>query len=114
MRTFSCRGTNVSDGTIWGHTEVYVEKIPTRRVWVVSTVNNDPSKRQVLVEVPWADAFKSFPHAPDYAVAVATCQSSDQALTEEEEDELLNPAEPATTPAVHTVVSLADFRARRK
>jgi hypothetical protein len=101
--------------TIWGHTEVHVEKVVEARKWIVSTVNNDPSKRQVLVEVPWTDAFKSFPHAPDYAVAVATCQADEStALTEDEEEmlELLDTATPDVV--VSKVVSLADFRARRR
>lgn len=55
---------------IWGHEKVLVEKDPKNKVWRVYTV-----QRALLVEIPWADAYKEFPHAPDYASAVATCQA---------------------------------------
>lgn len=48
-----------------------------------------PGGRQVLVTVPWLDAFKSFKHAPDYSEAIATCQAHERtALTYDEEDQV--------------------------
>lgn len=113
----------MSESTIWGHTEVHIEKVPTLKKWIVSTVHNDPSKRQVLVQVPWVDAFKSFPYAPDYAVAVATCQASDEALTAEEEALVHGQTQPVSDAKADkdlrargkgSVLSLADFRNRKK
>ena len=109
------------DATIWGHTEVHIEKVPARRVWIVSTAHLDPKQRQPLCEVPWADAFRTFPHNPNYTVAVATCQSDESTALTEEEEELVH-AQPLgdssedVTPVEGPtkVLSLADFRARRK
>lgn len=75
---------------IWGHVEVYVEKHVEKREWRVYTPK---VPRQLLVTIPWADAFRGITHqqAPDYAEAISTCMSSRvTALTEEEELSVMN------------------------
>ena len=72
--------------SIWGHSEVYVEKSAETRTWLVYTAREP---RQLLCEVRWADAFRNLNRAqyPDYLTALATCQLSDvTALTPAEEE----------------------------
>lgn len=72
---------------IWGHETVRVEKDVEKREWRVLTAK---APHQLLVTVPWTDAFRTFKHAPDYSEAIATCQSHENtALTEKEEREVL-------------------------
>lgn len=109
--------------TIWGHSSVHVTKNPENREWVVSTPN---PPHQHLVTIPWTDAFKVFKHAPDYSAAIASCQSHpDTALTRAEERAARREIEtPTSTPTqtqtptepvpVSNVVSLKDFKRRRK
>jgi len=115
--------------SIWGHDVVVVEKDPTLKQWKIFT-SAPRGKQQHLVTIPWADAYKSFTPAqykqyPDYTEAIATCQAhEDTALTDDEEFQVLREIEnmeKGTTasvipsiPAVDNVVSLADFRKRRK
>jgi len=126
---------------IWGHETVHVEKDVLKREWRVSTAR---PPRQVLVTIPWADAFRVFTPAQeqqyaDYIEAIATCQSHrNTALTRDEEQQVADSltrgtatvAEPPKTPKAHDtkehdtkehdpkanpkVVSLADFRRRRR
>lgn len=117
---------------IWGHDTVHVEKDVHKREWRVSTAR---PPRQVLVTIPWADLFRVFTTAQekqyaDYIEAIATCQShKNTALTKEEEQQVVEslagttsktaptqePQAPATTKKDREkVVSLADFRRRRR
>lgn len=67
--------------TIWGHENVKVEKDAEKRCWHVRTLQGGH-----LCTVPWADAFREIPAAPDYAAAVATCMGHPRtALTPAEE-----------------------------
>lgn len=111
--------------SVWGHETVHVVKDVAKQQWIVST---SKVPRQVLVVIPWADAFKGIQHknAPDYAEALSTCQSSRvTALTEDEESEVRREIEEGTPtdPAIPTrttkgeqenVVSLADFKKRKR
>jgi len=99
---------------IWGHERALVEKDPVAKVWRVMT-----TKQALLVTIPWADAFKEFPHAKDYQEAVLTCQSDpDMRLTSAERAELLrapgaSTPTAATTPAVNNVL-VVDFKRKKR
>lgn len=107
--------------TIWGHTHVHVEKDVVKKEWRVSTAKPPHS---LLVTIPWEDAFKSFPHAPDYSEAVETCQSHpNTALTRSEAKAVrkaMEAAEAAKNPKADqenvdtkNVVSMLDYRRKR-
>ncbi len=117
---------------VWDWSEVHVVKDSQRKVWDVFTPKHP---RQLLVTIPWADAFKGIEHkhAPDYVNALDACRSNDTTdLTMEEEAEVLavlhgaklqaaqvadarpdtkpNPPSPPKT----NVLSLDAFRKRKK
>lgn len=101
--------------SIWGHERVLVEKDRVAKVWRVMT-----TKQALLVTIPWADAFKEFPHAKDYQEAVLTCQSDpDMRLTAAERAEFLRapaaPAAPAAPPTPETTnVLVVDFKRKKR
>jgi hypothetical protein len=99
--------------TIWGHTHVHVEKDVVKKEWRVSTAKPPHS---LLVTIPWADAFKSFTHAPDYSEAIETCQSHPTtALTRSEIKAVKKALEEPKTESVDDkkVVSMSDYRRKR-
>ena len=97
--------------SIWGHDTVQVEKDTKAKVWNVYTAAG-----ALLVTIPWADARKLFLHAPDYAEALATCQSHpDTALTAKEEASVFYSAEEAAAKAAEAAnVISVDFRKKRR
>jgi hypothetical protein len=94
---------------IWGHETVIVEKDVKGRVWHVRTEAN-----ALLTTVPWADAFKTFKYAPDYAEAVATCQSHPLMRLTPEEEALVLYGEPEPEPPLPGNVVPVDFKRRRR
>lgn len=106
--------------TIWGHTHVHVEKDPEKREWRVSTAKEP---HQLLVKIPWSDAFRTFEHAKDYSEAVATCQSHPTtALTRAEARSVRAEMErtsgaidaASSTPSDPKVVSISEYKKRKR
>ena len=94
--------------SIWGHEQVKVEKDVERKCWHVRTMQNGH-----LCTVPWADAFKEFPAAPDYAAAVATCVGHPKtALTPAEERIAYAESLPQDKKAPNVVE--VDFKAKKR
>jgi hypothetical protein len=94
--------------SIWGHEQVKVEKDVERKCWHVRTMQGGH-----LCTVPWADAFKEFPSAPDYAAAVATCVGHPKtALTASEEHKVYADSLPPEKKALNVVE--VDFKAKKR
>ena len=105
--------------TVWGNSEVFVEKDVEGRQWIVST---SKTPRQHLVTIPWADAFRGIDHrnAPDYVEALEACRATEATdLTPLEEEETIAAVEAEANPApvpnrVRNVLSLDAFRRKRR
>lgn len=115
--------------SVWGNEVVHIVKDVEAKTWEVFTAKHP---RQLLVTIPWADAFKNIEHkhAPDFYEALAACRSSERTdLTIEEEEAVLDAIEvakrapgersvvvesPATSSAHKNVVSLDAFRKKKR
>lgn len=113
--------------SIWGHDIVHIEKDLDAQEWRVFTPR-PPHK--LLVRIPWADAFKNFTEQQrkqysDYIEAIYTCLSHDTtALTAQEAEKILKAlgktagsdgaGAPGTGTSDNKVVSLADYRRRKR
>lgn len=106
--------------SIWGHDVVHVEKDSVKQEWRVFTAKHP---RQLLLTIPWMDAFKEIKHAPDYLEALRTCQSHEETRLTRSEARRVQEGMRSTSPTTEltqtekrgdNVVSLADFKKRRR
>ena len=94
--------------SIWGHENVKIEKDVEKRCWHVRTMQGGH-----LCTVPWADSFREFNNAPDYAAAVATCIGHPKtALTPAEERLAYADFQPKEAKPQNVVE--VDFKARKR